>query len=104
MTVGLSHYLIVAGILFSLGVFCVLSRKNAVSILMGIELILNSCNLNLVAFSHFIQPENFWRAQAFVIFVIVLAATEAAVFLAMLVAVYQDIRSIDVDAIDTLKG
>ena len=82
----LQHYLVISAILFTLGIFAVLTRRNAISILMGIELILNSCNLNFAAFSRFvIQPEDITdiSGQIIAIFGIVLAAAEAAVFLAI---------------------
>lgn len=109
---SLQHYLVISSILFTLGIFAVLTRKNAISILMGIELILNSCNLNFVAFSRFVKPsENIVGASAYVldgqiiaIFGIVLAAAEAAVFLAIILAIYREFGSIRPDEVDTLKG
>ena len=109
---SLQHYLVISSILFTLGIFAVLTRKNAISILMGIELILNSCNLNFVAFSRFVKPsENIVGADAYVldgqiiaIFGIVLAAAEAAVFLAIILAIYREFGSIRPDEVDTLKG
>ena len=103
----LQHYLVISAILFSLGIFAVLTRRNAISILMGIELILNSCNLNFVAFSRFVQPvvptDNI-DGQIIAIFGIVLAAAEAAVFLAIILAIYREFGSIRPDEVDTLKG
>ena len=103
----LQHYLVISAILFSLGIFAVLTRKNAISILMGIELILNSCNLNFVAFSRFVSipenPENI-DGQIIAIFGIVLAAAEAAVFLAIILAIYREFGSIRPDEVDSLKG
>ncbi len=103
----LQHYLVISAILFSLGIFAVLTRKNAISILMGIELILNSCNLNFVAFSRFVSipdnPNNI-DGQIIAIFGIVLAAAEAAVFLAIILAIYREFGSIRPDEVDTLKG
>ncbi|MCY4403959.1 MAG: NADH-quinone oxidoreductase subunit NuoK [Candidatus Poribacteria bacterium] len=109
---SLQHYLVISSILFSLGIFAVLTRKNAISILMGIELILNSCNLNFVAFSRFVTPaesivgsEVFrFDGQIIAIFGIVLAAAEAAVFLAIILAIYREFGSIRPDEVDTLKG
>ena len=103
----LQHYLVISAILFSLGIFAVLTRKNAISILMGIELILNSCNLNFVAFSRFVPtPDNTNNidGQIIAIFGIVLAAAEAAVFLAIILAIYREFGSIRPDEVDTLKG
>lgn len=102
MTVGLQHYLVVAAVLFALGMFAVLTRRNAIAMLMGIELILNSCNLNLVAFSRYVAVSI--EGQVMAIFVIVLAAAEAAVALAIILAIYQEIRSISPDETNHLKG
>jgi len=109
----LQHYLVISAILFTLGIFAVLTRRNAISILMGIELILNSCNLNFAAFSRFmtgpqdiggqIIPINL-SGQIIAIFGIVLAAAEAAVFLAIILAIYREFGSIRPDEVDTLKG
>jgi len=102
MIIGLEHYLFISALLFSLGLFGVLTRRNAVSILMGIELILNAANLNFVAFSHFVTIGI--SGQLFAIFVIILAAAEAAVALAIILVLYQNIKSISVDKADVLKG
>lgn len=109
---SLQHYLVISSILFTLGIFAVLTRKNAISILMGIELILNSCNLNFVAFSRFVKPAEsvvgakdfLYDGQIIAIFGIVLAAAEAAVFLAIILAIYREFGSIRPDEVDTLKG
>lgn len=102
MVIGLEHYLFISALLFSLGLFGVLTRRNAVSILMGIELILNAANLNFVAFSRFVTIGI--SGQLFAIFVIILAAAEVAVALAIILALYQNIKSISVDEADLLKG
>ncbi|UCD86190.1 MAG: NADH-quinone oxidoreductase subunit NuoK [Deltaproteobacteria bacterium] len=99
---GLEHYLFISAILFSLGLFGVLTRRNAVSILMGIELILNAANLNFVAFSRFVTIGI--SGQLFAVFVIILAAAEAAVALAIILALYQNIKSVSVDEADAMKG
>jgi NADH-quinone oxidoreductase subunit K len=101
MQVGLTHYLIVSAILFSLGVFGVITRRNAILVLMGIELILNSANLNFVAFTRFGGVK--LDGQVFAIFVITLAAAEAAVALAIVLNIYQKFRTVNVDEISTLK-
>lgn len=98
----LQHYLVISAILFTLGIFAVLTRRNAISILMGIELILNSCNLNFAAFSRFITHDI--DGQMVAIFGIVLAAAEAAVFLAIILAIYREFGTIRPDETDTLKG
>ena len=100
--IGLNHYLLISAALFSLGIMCVLVRKNAVHVLMGIELILNSANLNLVAFSRFSVPN--LNGQIFAIFIIVIAAAEAAVGLAIVLSMYRIINSVELDKADTLKG
>jgi NADH-quinone oxidoreductase subunit K len=100
--IGLSHYLFVSALLFSLGVMGALTRKNAVNVLMGIELILNSANLNLVAFSRF--SAGTLDGQIFAIFVIIIAAAEAAVALAIVLSMYRLVRSVNLDQADTLKG
>jgi NADH-quinone oxidoreductase subunit K len=100
--IGLSHYLIISAALFSLGIMCVLTRKNAVNVLMGVELILNSANLNLVAFSRYSAGN--LNGQVFAIFIIVVAAAEAAVALAIILSMYRIIKSVNLDRADTLKG
>ncbi len=101
VTIGLHHYLIVGAILFTLGLYTVLTRRNAISILMGIELILNSANINYVAFSHFSTGNV--DGQIYAIFVIMLAAAEAAVGLAIVLAIFQIFHTIDVEAAEALK-
>jgi NADH-quinone oxidoreductase subunit K len=100
--IGLSHYLVISGALFSLGIMAVLTRKNAVNVLMGVELILNSANINLVAFSKFSAGN--LSGQIFAIFIIVVAAAEAAVALAIVLSMYRLIKSVNLDRADTLKG
>ncbi len=100
--IGLSQYLIVAAALFSLGVIGLfLNRKNVITILMCIELMLLAVNINLVAFSHFLQD---LAGQIFVFFVLTVAASEIAVGLAILVAFYRTRRSIEAEDINTLQG
>jgi NADH-quinone oxidoreductase subunit K len=100
--IGLPHYLIISAALFSLGIMCVLTRKNAVNVLMGVELILNSANLNLVAFSKYSAAN--LDGQIFAIFIIVVAAAEAAVGLAIVLSMYRIVKSVNLDLADTLKG
>ena len=99
--IGLTHYLVVGAVLFSLGLYTVLTRRNAIGILMGVELILNSANINYVAFSHFSSGNV--EGQIYAIFVIMLAAAEAAVGLAIVLAIFQLFHTIDVEAAETLK-
>ena len=100
--ISLNTYLYISSILFVLGLIAVLSRKNAVAILMGIELILNAANINLVAFNHFGGGN--LSGQVFAVFVMVLAAAEAAVALAIILNIYYRHSSINVDNISKLRG
>ena len=100
---SLQSYLIIAAILFSIGIYGVITRKNAIAILMGIELILNSANINFIAFNRFGGMDNL-DGHVFSIFVIVLAAAEAAVALAIVINLFKNIDSVDVDNADLLKG
>jgi len=100
--IPLQYYLSVAATLFVLGIYCVLTRRNAVTILMGIELILNSANINFIAFSRYCTPGI--KGQVFALFVIIMAAAEAAIALAIILNLYKRTNSIDVDEVDTLRG
>ena len=99
--VGLTHFLIVSAILFSLGIYGVVTRKNAVMVLMGIELILNSANINFIAFSRFGGMK--LDGQAVAVFVIILAAAEAAIALAIVLNIYQRFNTVNVDEVNALK-
>lgn len=124
---SLEWFLIMAAFLFACGVFTILTRKNAVSVLMGVELILNSANINLVAFARFIKPAATlgpqsvtipmepgaaaqiygapWAAgHVFTAMVIVLAAAEAAVALGIILGIYRNMGDVDVDEATALKG
>lgn len=101
MSIGLSHYLVLSAILFGLGLFAVITRKNAVLLLMGVELILNSANVNFVAFAKFSNLNIDGHIAA--IFVIMLAAIEVAVALAIVLNIYQNYKHINVDEVDKLK-
>ncbi len=107
MPFNLSSFLIVAAVLFTCGVFTVLTRRNVIGILMGIELIMNSAGLNFVAFNRY-MPEAQTAAgptgQVFTLFIIVLAAAEVAVALAIVLALYSKLRSIDVEKFHELSG
>jgi len=100
--VGLVHYLAVGLVLFCLGLFCVLTRRNAIGVLMGVELILNAANVNFIAFSRFGVAG--YDGQVFSIFVIMLAAAEAAIALAIVLGIYRRQRSIDVESMRLLQG
>jgi NADH-quinone oxidoreductase subunit K len=97
----LTPYLVIGAILFCLGLLTVLTRRNAISVLMGVELILNSANVNYVAFSHF--SSGGLDGQLYAIFVIMLAAAEAAVGLAIVLAIFQIFHTIDVEAAETMR-
>ncbi len=101
--VPLEWVLILAGALFSIGLFGALSRRNTVGILMGIELMLNAVNINLVAFWRYLEPAN-TNGLLFALFTITVAAAEIAVGLAMVIAIYRTRVTINADEIDTLKG
>ena len=96
-------YLMLSSILFSFGIYAVITRKNAVAILMGIELILNSSNINFITFNRFGHFESL-DGHVFTIFVIVLAAAEAAVALAIIINLFKNINSVDVDDARSLQG
>jgi NADH-quinone oxidoreductase subunit K len=100
--IPLSWYLVFAAALFSIGLFGVLSRKNAIAILMGIELMLNAVNVNLVAFWRYRAPENM-TGQVFAVMVFAVAAAEVAVALALFISIYRRRNTIAADDIDLLK-
>ena len=100
---SLQSYLVISSILFSLGIYGIMTRRNAIAILMGIELILNSANLNFIAFNRFGGMGEL-DGHVFAIFVIVLAAAEAAVALAIIINLFKNVGSVDVDNADLLKG
>ncbi len=102
MIIPLSWYLVVAAILFCIGIYGVLARRNAVGILMGVELMLNAVNINLVAFWRYLNPTDV-AGQAFALFVLVVAAAEAVVGLALIISVYRNRTSIDAENINILK-
>ncbi len=102
MTPTLVHFLAIGAVVFALGVYTAVTRTNAVGILMGVELILNAANINFVAFHRF-NPSPLLTGQVFSLFVIVMAAAEAAVALAIVLALYVNTRSIDVQSADSLK-
>jgi NADH-quinone oxidoreductase subunit K len=99
--VTLTHFLVVSTLLFSFGIYGIVTRKNAIMVLMGIELILNASNINFVAFSRY---GNYGlQGQLFALFVIVLAAAEAAIALAIVLNVYKTFVNVNVDEIDELR-
>lgn len=100
--IPLSWYLYVAAALFSIGLFGVLARRNAVAILMGIELMINAVNINIVAFWRYLSPENI-GGWVFVAVIFVVAAAEVAVGLALVISVYRKRGTVAADEIDLLK-
>lgn len=91
----------ISALLFSLGIFAVITRRNAVMVLMGIELILNAANINFIAFSHY--SDGTFDGQMIAIFVIILAAAEAAIALAIVLNIYQNFNTVNVDDINQLR-
>ena len=102
MSVGLEHYLILSAILFSIGLYGALTKRNAIVILMSIEIMLVAVSITMVAFSRFIVPL-LLTGQVFVIFIMVVAAAEAAVGLAIIIAIYRHHENIDATKVDLMK-
>ncbi|MCK5567874.1 MAG: NADH-quinone oxidoreductase subunit NuoK [Actinomycetia bacterium] len=98
----LIHFLVISGVLFCIGIYGVLSRRHLVQILMSVELILNAVLINLIAFSSFSNPGEI-TGQIFAVFVIVVAAAEVGVGLAIILSVYRKKKSVDIDNINILK-
>ena len=103
MPVGLNEYLILGAILFVCGALCMATKRNAIGILMGVELVLNGANVNFVAFARYNSAFEV-EGQIFALFVIVMAAAEAAVALAIVLNFYNNHMTVDVDAAEELKG
>jgi len=101
MQISLSHFLIVGALLFCFGLVTVTTRRNAVGVLMGVELILNGANVNFAAFNHYVVGGV--SGQIFALFVIVLAAAEAAVGLAIVLSIFHTFKTIDVRAADLMR-
>jgi NADH-quinone oxidoreductase subunit K len=107
-SIGLSHYLVLGAILLVCGLLTILTKRNAIGILMGVELVLNAANINLVAFNRFSHGTRgagvLLDGQIFAVFIIVLAAAEAAVALAIFLNYYNNFTTIDVEQATNLKG
>ena len=101
--IGSEHYLFLGALLFVCGVICMATKRNAIGVLIGVELVLNGANVNLVAFSHFNAAFEI-EGMTFALFVIVLAAGEAAVALAIVLNFYNNHTTVDVDTAEELKG
>jgi NADH:ubiquinone oxidoreductase subunit K len=102
----LYHFLVLGAVLFSIGLYGAISKHNAIAVLMGIEIMLNAVNITLVGFSFFntVQPyAKYLTGQIFAIFIITVAAAEAAVALAMIIAIYRKRDTVDVGEIDMMK-
>lgn len=102
MTVGLPHFLALSAIVFCIGVYGMLTRRNAVGVLMSIELMFNAVNITLVAFAKYITPQAV-TGQVIAVFTIAVAAAEATVALAIVLLIYQHHRGIDVDRVNFMK-
>jgi NADH-quinone oxidoreductase subunit K len=100
---GLAHFMILSAFLFVCGVLCIATKRNAIGILMGVELVLNAANINFVAFARY-SPAFQLEGQIFALMVIVLAAGEAAVALAIILNFYNNHSTVDVDKANDLKG
>jgi NADH-quinone oxidoreductase subunit K len=101
--IGLNHYLLLGALLFVCGVVCMATKRNAIGVLMGVELVLNGANVNFVAFAHYVEGFAV-EGQMFAVFVIVMAAAEAAVALAIVLNFYNNHMTVDVDSAEELKG
>lgn len=103
LTIGLTHYLMVAAVLFCAGLFTMMTKRNAIGILIGVELVLNSASINLVAFDRYLGPGRL-DGQITAVFVIVLAAAEAAIAVGICINVYKNLATVDVDKAGQLRG
>lgn len=102
MTLTLAHYLVLGAVLFAIGVLGIfMNRRHVIMVLMAIELMLLAVNLNFVAFAHFLGDA---AGQIFVFFILTVAAAESAIGLAILVVLFRNLKSIDVNSMSTLKG
>lgn len=99
----LAHYLAVSGVLFAIGLFGALTRRNVIGVLMGIELMFNAANLNLAAFNRFLHPSGV-AGNAVSLFIMAVAAAEIVVGLALVMAIYRNINTVYVEDMNLLKG
>ncbi len=104
LEIGLNHYLVLAAIIFCAGVFSMVSKRNAIGVLIGVELVLNAVNINFVAFGKYSGGNTSIDAQVIALFVIVLAAAEAAVAVAICTNYYRNLNTIDIDRGDAVSG
>lgn len=103
MTIALEEFLVVGALLFGIGLYIALAKRNAIGVLMGVELMLNASNLTLVAFSRFSLRDDALSTQVFVVFIIAVAAAEVAVGLALAMVLYRNRRTVSVDQMNLLK-
>ena len=101
--VGLAHYLVVSALVFGLGIIIIVTRRNAIAVLMGLELLLNAGGINFVAFSKFASPDAV-DGQVVTLFIIVIAAAEASLALAITLNIFNNLNTIEVDEARSLKG
>ena len=105
MHLGIEHYLILSAVMFSIGLYGALAKRNAVAILMCIEIMLNAVNIAIVAFSRYVVPDVvLLTGHVFAIFIMTVAAAEAAVGLAIIISIYRSRQSVDVEQADLMKG
>ena len=103
MTIGLEHFLVLGALLFGVGLYVALAKRNAIGVLMGVEVMLNAVNLTLVAFGRFVESEVELSTSVFVVFIIAVAAAEIAVGLALAMVVYRNRDTISIDRVNLLK-
>ena len=101
-TIPLQYFLVISTLMFFIGIYGFLTRKNLITMLMSIELILNSVNINFVAFNRYLYHQNL-QGHFFTLIIIAIAAAEAAVAIAIIINIYRNVRSIDVDKVDEMK-
>jgi len=101
-SIPIQYFLIISTLMFFIGIYGFLTRKNLITMLMSIELILNSVNINFVTFNKYLYPQNL-QGHFFTLIIIAIAAAEAAVAIAIIINIYRNFRSIDVDNVDQMK-
>lgn len=101
--IGPKHFLVLSAVLFAIGLYGVLARRNIVGVLMSVELLFNAVGINFVAFNRYIHPDGVW-GQGFTLFIIALAAAEAVVGLALVLSIYRGSKTILVERLNLLKG
>ena len=103
MSIGLEHFLVLSAVLFAIGLFGALTKRNALVVLMCVEIMLNAVNIAMVGFSRFITPDEL-TGQIFAIFIIVVAAAEAAVGLAIVISIFRNRDTVETTDVDLMKG